>query len=73
MKKRTQSRRQTQLDRIERKLDDLLSRPAMLTPPGQWSYTRTIPSPATPKPEPDYPHDIYGNPVPYAASFGGTK
>lgn len=73
MKKRTQSRRQTQLDRIERKLDELLSRPAMLTPPGQWSCPRPISSPDAPKPEPDFPRDVYGNPVPYGVTFGGTK
>ena len=39
MKKRTQSRRQTQLDRIERKLDELLTRPNIVinpSPPGTW-------------------------------------
>ena len=41
-KKRTTSRRQTQLDRIERKLDELLSRPAV-TPPGQWEVPHTYP------------------------------
>ena len=39
MKKRTTSRRQTQLDRIERKLDELLSRTVLVPPtppPGTW-------------------------------------
>jgi hypothetical protein len=31
---------ETQLDRIERKLDELLSRP-VITPPGQWAVPRT--------------------------------
>lgn len=38
-KKRTISRRQTQLDRIERKLDELLTRPNIVinpSPPGPW-------------------------------------
>ena len=70
MKRRTQSRRQTQLDRIERKLDELLSRPAIITPPEQWSCPRPI---YWPKPEPDFPRDIYGNPIPYGVTFGGAE
>ena len=46
-KPRTKSRRESQLDRIERKLDDLLSRPPVqiLPPsPGTW----TVPEPMNP-------------------------
>lgn len=43
-KKRTVSRRQTQLDRIERKLDELLSRPPVqIQPPSQETWTVPVP------------------------------
>lgn len=68
-KKRTVSRRQTQLDRIERKLDELLKRqPIVLSQqPAQWIV------PHRPPEEHRYPTDTFGQPVPYAVSMGGTR
>lgn len=67
-KKRNTSRRQTQLDRIERKLDELLNRPAVIqTPPGQWIVPHDPPK--DDKPPRCWPTDIRGNPVPYAATW----
>lgn len=74
-KKRATSRRQTQLDRIERKLDELLKRQPVIniTPrPGEWyvpyQINTTTPSPTE---QPRYPTDPFGQPVPYAVSMGG--
>lgn len=60
---------ETQLDRIERKLDELLKRqPIVLSPqPVQWIV------PHRPPEEPRYPTDHRGQPVPYAVSMGGTR
>lgn len=71
-----QHKKETQLDRIERKLDELLSWPAV-TPPGQW----VVPYPCDPMPigpvDPSwpttrtdrpvrYPVGPFGDPIPYA-------
>ena len=62
-------KKETQLDRIERKLDDLLSRqPIVLSPqPVQWIV------PHRPPEEPRYPTDPFGQPVTYAVSMGETR
>ena len=67
MKKRTTSRRQSQLDRIERKLDELLSRPTVIqTPPVQWIVPHNQPNEdAVPR---GWPVDNWGRPVPYAVT-----
>ena len=79
-KPKTKSRRESQLDRIERKLDELLKRQPVIniTPhPGEWwsgPYTinTTNVTPAPKEIEPKYPTDPFGQPVPYAVSMGGA-
>ena len=66
-------KKESQLDRIERKLDELLSRAAIITPPGQWSCPRPIYWPNPPETEPDFPRDVHGHPIPYGVTFGGAK
>jgi hypothetical protein len=62
-------KKESQLDRIERKLDELLKRqPIVLSPqPMQWIVPRC------PSEEPRYPTDPFGHPVPYGVSCGGTR
>ena len=62
-------KKESQLDRIERKLDELLKQqPIAISPqPGQWIV------PHRPPEEPHYPTDPFGQPVPYAVSMGGTR
>ena len=59
-----------QLDRIERKLDELLSRP-VYAPPSQWNVPAFWPNPPRRDEEPRYPRDWFGSPVPYAN--GGAR
>ena len=63
-------RKETQLDRIERKLDDLLSR-IVYAPPPQWNVPGFWLNPPRREEEPSYPRDWFGNPVPYAN--GGAR
>lgn len=64
-------RKETQLDRIERKLDELLTRPysapASIPWNGPWQ-----PSPWFSQP-PRTPVDPYGNPTIYCSSNGGAR
>ena len=60
----------SQLDRIERKLDDLLARPFYPVP---WSQP-PMPSPWYNNPNaPHPPVDVYGNPVFYCSANGGAR
>lgn len=60
----------TQLDRIERKLDELLARPCYQPAPAPWSEPpRPYPWSQTPHP----PTDAYGNPVVYCSANGGAR
>ena len=71
-KKRATSRRQTQLDRIERKLDELLKRQPTIniTQPGTW--TMPCPYPTIVPEQPTHtPVDPYGNPTIYCSSNNG--
>ncbi len=70
-------KKESQLDRIERKLDELLKRQPTIniTPrPGEWhvpyQVNTTTPSPTE---QHRYPTDTFGQPVPYAVSMGGTR
>ena len=67
MKRTRRHRRQTQLDRIERKLDELLARPpvAISTNPINWIVPgiRSTEGFGNRKPEP--PSDPWGNPIAY--------
>lgn len=69
MKRKTTSRRQTQLDRIENKLDELLRRPpTIVQTPGTWNVPITSPGVHFVENEPrplKPPTDIWGNPAPY--------
>lgn len=64
-------KKESQLDRIERKLDELLKQqPIAISPqpiPILW------PVPRCPSEEPRYPTDPFGHPVPYGVSCGGTR
>ena len=65
---------ETQLDRIERKLDDLLSRQPTIyiTQPGTW--TMPCPYPTIDPEQPTHtPVDPYGNPTIYCSSNGGAR
>lgn len=56
------TKRQTQLDRIERKLDELLLK---------WNAPVFWPNPPRREEEKSFPRDWFGNPVPYAN--GGAR
>lgn len=59
MKRKTTSRRQTQLDRIERKLDELLKRQPIVLSPQTWQLI----DPHRPPEEPHYyPTGPFGQP-----------
>lgn len=62
------TKRQKQLDRIERKLDELLSRP-VYAPPSQWNTPAFWTVPPRREEEPRYPRDYFGNPVPYSENW----
>ena len=67
-------RKETQLDRIERKLDELLKRQPTIniTQPGTW--TMPCPYPTIVPEQPTHtPVDPYGNPTIYCSSNGGTR
>lgn len=73
-KKRTVSRRQTQLDRIERKLDELLSRQPTIniTQPGTW--TMPWPYPTIAPEQPTRTHvGTNGDPTIYYSTNGGSR
>ena len=73
-KKRATSRRQTQLDRIERKLDELLKRQPTIniTQPGTWTMPCPYPT-IVPEQPSRTPVDHYGNPKIYCTSNVGTR
>lgn len=61
-------RKESQLDRIERKLDELLTRPYCAPTPVPWSQP-PMPQPWYYNPNaPHHPVDHYGNPIVYCST-----
>lgn len=67
-------RKETQLDRIERKLDELLKRQPTIniTQPGTWTMPYPYPT-ISPEQPTRTPVDPYGNPTIYCSSNGGAR
>lgn len=67
-------KKESQLDRIERKLDELLKRQPIIsiTQPGTWTMPCPYPT-IVPEQPTRTPVDPYGNPTIYCSSNGGTR
>ena len=67
-------KKEYQIDRIERKLDELLKRQPTIniTQPGTWMMPRPYPTIVSEQPT-RTPVDHYGNPVVYCSANGGPR